>query len=290
MKTVAIIIPTYRDWDRLRLCLNSIDRMSYPKENISVFVVNNDVDSNCPFPLPNNVVLLEEPKPGSYSARNKALEQVKNNFNYIAFTDSDCIVDENWLTNAIELFDSNSHVSRIGGRIDIFPQGEKVNTFLLIYEKAFAFDQRYYTTRQNMAATANLVVRSEVFDSVGGFNEKLLSGGDSEWGQRAAACGFNIMYADNVVIHHPSRGSFSEIIVKTRRESAGHLRKNGKKEFFNTLLGFAPPIKSGVRLCGNSSLTCFEKCIAFFIRYYLRLISTFEKIFVGLFNKSEERR
>lgn len=290
MAKVTIIIPTYRDWDRLLLCLDSISELDYCSSEISVLVVNNDVESKCPFHLRDNVELINESKPGSYSARNAALQHVASDCEIIAFTDSDCIVDKYWIRNAVEIFNNDKNLSRIAGRIDIFPQHSNINKFLLIYEKAFAFDQRYYASHQNMAATANLIVRADIFSKIGFFDDSLLSGGDSEWGQRASKNGFNIKYSDDVLINHPSRGSFSEIIVKTRREAAGHLKKNGAREIANVVFGFLPPVKSMCRLFNNSQLGISYKFLAFFIRYYLRVVATVEKICVGLFGKPEERR
>src|SRR5690554_6136694 len=87
---VSVIIPTYHDWERLRLCLDSLNRQTYPKERYEIIVVNNDPEDVVPanFVVPNNFTILEESKPGSYAARNRAIQAAKGEI--YAFTDSDC--------------------------------------------------------------------------------------------------------------------------------------------------------------------------------------------------------
>ena len=39
---VSVIIPTYHDWDRLKLCLKALEQQRYPTDRFEVLVVNND--------------------------------------------------------------------------------------------------------------------------------------------------------------------------------------------------------------------------------------------------------
>ncbi|WP_353746014.1 glycosyltransferase family A protein, partial [Shigella sp. FJ200518] len=84
--------------------------------------------------IPNNCILLDEAKPGSYAARNKALKIAKGDI--YAFTDSDCQPKEDWLEVAINFFIDNTEVERIGGEISLFTKNEKANWFE-IYEMFF---------------------------------------------------------------------------------------------------------------------------------------------------------
>ena len=86
---VSIIIPTYKDWSRLNLCLKAMENQSYPLEKFEVIVVNNAPGENPPsgFLFRNNWTLITEEKSGSYAARNKALKICKGKI--VGFTDSD---------------------------------------------------------------------------------------------------------------------------------------------------------------------------------------------------------
>jgi len=93
---VSVIIPTYRDWNRLKLCVNALKNQTYPKNRFEAIVVNNDPADPCPYcPLPDNFVLTTEGKPGSYAARNAGIKIAKGDI--LAFTDSDCIPYSDWI-------------------------------------------------------------------------------------------------------------------------------------------------------------------------------------------------
>ncbi|WP_332815631.1 glycosyltransferase family 2 protein, partial [Ramlibacter sp.] len=77
------------------------------------------------------------------------------------------------------------------------------------------------------AATANLIVRRNVFEEVGPFDGARKSGGDLEWGQRLAAAGHVLRYAPQVVVHHPARGALGELVLKRRRTAGGRLMAIG---------------------------------------------------------------
>lgn len=288
---VSVIIPTYHDWKRLQLCLYALSKQTYPQENFEILVVNNDPEDKAPdnLLLPENCTLLEEEKPGSYAARNKALSVAKGEI--YAFTDSDCQPQSDWIEVAVDFFSERPECDRIGGKIELIMSGDKP-TWSEIYEKAFAFRQKEFVKVQGMAATGNMVAKKMAFDSTGLFNDGLMSGGDAEWGVRADNKGFKIAFVDSCVVWHPTRSKLSELVQKTRREAGGHYKLNRKKgvrlTFFNITIGLLPPIKSIFKLSSMQELKFKEKVIAFFIRYYLRLVSTFEKV-ACLFGKKAER-
>ncbi|EKO3884595.1 glycosyltransferase family 2 protein [Vibrio metschnikovii] len=289
---ISVIIPTYHDWDRLQLCLDALKKQTYPREHFEIIVANNDPKDDIPlgFDVPENCVVLEESKPGSYAARNAALSIAKGEI--LAFTDSDCQPQEDWLLNAVSLFEEQPNVSRIGGRIRLI-MGDTKQTIAEIYEKAYAFRQQDFIRDKGMAATGNMIARKSVFDSIGFFNHSLMSGGDAEWGMRAQSKNFEIVYSEDCVVWHPTRRQLSEIIQKTKREAGGHFKlmqsKSLVKKLFSILVGVLPPVKSIWRVFRDENIAINEFFIAVTIRYYLRLISTTEKIKIMLAFKKVER-
>lgn len=291
LPVISVIIPTYFDWDRLQLCLNALQEQTYPQEYFEILVVNNAPSDVAPgaFLLPGNCTILEETKAGSYAARNKALSVAKGDI--YAFTDSDCQPQSDWLENAMSLFD-DPKVDRIGGGISLIYKGEKP-TVSEVYEMAYAFRQEDFVNEKGMAATGNMISRKTVFESIGLFNDNLMSGGDSEWGVRASRKGFNIIYSESCIVWHPTRSRLSELTQKTRREAGGHyaLNKGNKnKLLLSVLLGILPPIKSIFRISKDKKMSFKEKCIAVLIRYYLRLLSVIETVLIMLSIKKSERQ
>jgi GT2 family glycosyltransferase len=218
---ISVIIPTYHDWDRLKLCLDALSNQILSQESFEVIVVNNDPKNLVPFSTNvSNVIFVDEDKQGSYAARNKGLSLAKGDI--IAFTDSDCIPEANWLSNALEVFNKNPDACRIAGRIKLFSNSKENNAIL--FERVFAFKQKQYAERLGTALTANLLVKKKLFHNVGLFNDQLMSGGDVEWGIRARNAGFPIVFSENVQINHPARESVQELIEKRRRTAEGIIK------------------------------------------------------------------
>jgi glycosyltransferase involved in cell wall biosynthesis len=141
MPHVTIIIPTYRDWERLAKCIRALAHQSYDKNQFEVIIVNNDPKDTPPpyMEIPSNVVITSEGKPGSYAARNAALEIAKGDI--IGFTDSDCIPDEDWIQNAIAHFAKNPDCDRIAGNVFVFPKTRKASAAEQ-YDRLNAFKQK----------------------------------------------------------------------------------------------------------------------------------------------------
>lgn len=287
---VSVIIPTYYDWKRLQLCLNALKKQTYPEKNFEIIVVNNAPDDKAPetLALPENCILLGEEKPGSYAARNKALSIAKGDI--YAFTDSDCQPKDNWLEVAVDYLNKKPEIDRIGGEMVLFSENEKMNWFE-IYEVFFAFPQKEFV-QSGMAATGNMISRKTVFDEVGRFNDKLMSGGDGEWGRRASTKQSRIVYLKNCMVFHPTRADILEIKTKNRRLAGGHLyraREQGWAAVLILLLkGFLPPVILIKRAFGKKK-PINEKLIAITVCYFLKLLSTFEVVKLLTSSSSVER-
>lgn len=241
---ISIIIPTYRDWLRLQVCLEALNNQSYSNSDFEVIVVNNDPSDPIPksFQVYDNVRIISEVKPGSYAARNAALKIAEGEI--IGFTDSDCIPDPYWIENAIKIFESNEEIDRIAGYIEIFRNSKKK---VELYDVVYAFPQKIYSD-SGFGVTGNMFSRKKVFSDIGFFDADVKSGGDSRWGWRAKEAGYNITYSDNVIVKHPARNSLKELRNKAKRVGKGmrNFKANkslNKFKFFKYMLITSMPSK-----------------------------------------------
>ena len=287
---VSIIIPTYKDWARLRLCLAALANQTYPVHLFEVLVVNNDPDEDRPpadFWLPENARVLSEKKPGSYAARNAALQAAKGEI--IGFTDSDCIPDKDWIKNAVAYLRENKSCSRIAGHIAIFSKLSRA-TFSEKYEKVYGFQQKLYVEKYKYGATGNMFTYKNIFDTVGLFDEKLFSSGDFAWGKKAHLAGYAVHYVENVVVKHPAR-SLQELVRKARRQGGGagiRAMQTPVKflDFIHLLNGFRPRIAEIKYLYNkNTGLNAIDKIKIFLVRHYLLNVRDFEKLKVKMGKK-----
>jgi glycosyltransferase involved in cell wall biosynthesis len=220
---ISIIIPFLNNIELLKSCLYALSNQTYPSEKCEIIVVDNgsieSLDSiQNDFP---NVLLVQEIKSGSYCARNKGITIAQGNI--IAFTDSDCIPSFDWLEQGINDLLSHRNCGIIAGKIQIFFQDPSKPTLIELYEKVSAFPQEKYVRERQFGVTANLFTFKSVIEDVGKFNDTLKSGGDREWGRRAANYGYQVFYADKVCVKHPSRKTWQQLHTKIIRQTSGLL-------------------------------------------------------------------
>jgi glycosyltransferase involved in cell wall biosynthesis len=249
-----------------------------------VIIVNNDPNDAIPqnLVLPDNFKIIEEGKPGSYAARNTALQFAKGEI--IGFTDSDCIPDKNWIKNAVDYLTTNTSCDRVAGAIQIIQKSARP-TVVEKYNQLYAFPQKWLIENGGGSVTANLFTYKYIFDKVGGFDENLMSMGDKFWGMKAQKAGFTIHYVENVIVHHPAR-DFIQLVKKERRHGGAVQKDPGKKRlqlFLNFAYQFRPRL-SGLRfmLGKRIGVRIIDRLTIPFLRHYLLLVRAYEALRVQL--------
>jgi GT2 family glycosyltransferase len=115
-----------------------------------------------------------------------------------------------------------------------------------------------------------------------------MSGGDYEWSKRAQNAGIEIQYAKSVSVNHPARYFINELVYKAKRVGGGQamFSKLQDENIFNRLLrliyDLRPPVRSiPVINKRGDDLDFMQKTSVFFMRYYLSVITAYEKFLVG---------
>lgn len=289
---ISVIIPTYKDWTRLKLCLEALTKQTYPANQFEVIVVNNDPEETCPYELPApNMKKIIEIKPGSYAARNAGISIAKGDI--LAFTDSDCIPDEGWLEQGITWLIYSTY-DRVAGAVKIFPSDNNPK-YINKYESIFAIRQDIYS-KDKKAVTANLFVKRDLFNSIGLFDDSVFSGSDMKWNEKATLAGFSLIYVPESFVLHPAR-SKGQIIAKTKRLFPNHLERLTKKKsklflFFFGVYHLRPPIKYYFELLRNRhslELSTSDFIYIMYFIYFIRIIR-FKHHYFLLFGGNKERR
>ena len=142
-KTVSVIVPFYAGIEELKLCLQSLDKQSYSKELTEVIVVSDgsnesleDIHDRYP-----SVRIVIRQHGGSYAARNAGIQESQGEI--LAFTDSDCIPHEDWLTTAVQCLVTkrDSHVQAIGGNVSFTFKNPKRPTSAELYDSVTFMQQ-----------------------------------------------------------------------------------------------------------------------------------------------------
>lgn len=287
---VRVIIPVYEDWERLAICLEALDKQTYPASNFEVVVVDNGSSTIPPsgsyhFSLQTKVCQ----KPGSYSARNMGLRG--GHADVYAFTDADCIPEPDWIKNGVNALQApdNAH-DLAAGKIHLFAKDPHRPTAAELVELAIEFNQERSVSRKGKAVTANLFVKQHVIKALEGFDERVRSGGDIDFTKRARRAGYSITYVDNAVIRHPARLRIKELYDKTRRKAGGAIdASTGWRKVLPLLSVFKPPIRKLIRILQSERLSITERMRAVCVLILIRFAFAHEWISIVLFRKQSTR-
>jgi glycosyltransferase involved in cell wall biosynthesis len=288
---VSVIVPVYNDAARLRLCLEALEKQSYPAPCYEVIVVDNASTEDIKGVVAEygHAVYALETTLGSYAARNRGLELAKGNF--LAFTDADCIPKPDWLEKGVARLLAHPDCGVVGGEIELFFKDPRRPTSAELYETvsaSFNFNQRRDVTKQIFSATANLFTFRRIFDEVGPFDATMKTGGDKEWCQRVVAAGYPLVYAPEVIIAHPARASLGELARRHQRLTGNVYRKIARKD--DAPLAFArglakslialPPRSKLERLFSRADveLGTWDKIKVVLLLAFQRLLRTFELV------------
>lgn len=222
---VSVIVPVFRDYDRLRLTLDCLVAQDY-EGPYEIIVADNGTPDEELQPVERQrepqIHWVCEPRNGSYAARNAAL-QVANG-EYLAFTDADCLPARSWLSAGIAALEE-SGAGLVAGRIELVPRNPARLTAAEIWELQRGFPQEHYANDLHFGATANAFTTRAIVEEVGPFHETLRSGGDREFGERVHDHGHAVIYCDYAVVKHPTRDQVDALMRKTVRTTKGDLER-----------------------------------------------------------------
>lgn len=222
----SVLIATYNRADLLDETLAWLARMRVPSRTWEVLVIdNNSKDATRAvverhqrsFPVP--LVYLLETRQGRSSALNTGIAAARGRV--LAFTDDDVRVAEGWLeAPCAALLDQgkDERVAYAGGPVrpiwgstpprwlDL-SRGDLWGTIAI---QDHGSETMSYESARKVPLGANMAVKAEVFDAIGGFRAELgradgrviLGQEVPEWLHRARAAGYSGMYVPAMEVHH----------------------------------------------------------------------------------------
>jgi glycosyltransferase involved in cell wall biosynthesis len=202
---VSVVIPTYNRRELLKSSIESLLNQSYPSDRYEVLVVDNsssDGTEEMVHSLQQNLqcrlsyYLKENEGPGS--SRNLGIAKAKGTI--IAFTDSDCVADPEWLKNGVAKMTDG--IGLVQGKTlphPEQPQRALQQTMNIISENS------YYQT-------CNIFYRKEVLVGAGGFSPEFCGlnffgkprwgGEDTDLAWRVKKQGWKSVFADDSTVYH----------------------------------------------------------------------------------------
>jgi GT2 family glycosyltransferase len=191
--TISFIIPMHNEDRTIAQCLDAID--SERTRNDEIIVVDNGSTDHSIAIVSgfSEIELLHKPGVKVAALRNAGARVARGDL--LAFIDADCVVCKGYRTNLLAAFKEP----------DVGASGSKVNLPNNPHwiEKAWYSQKRGTAAKVNYINSGNLAVRKKIFDQLGGFDETLTTGEDSEFCWRLNQAGSLVVENPAVrVIHY----------------------------------------------------------------------------------------
>ena len=198
---VSVVVPVRNDrGSYLRGLIAALERQTMPRERFEILVGDDGSTDGSTDDLETEdgwIRVLKGPPRNSYAARNMAARAARAQV--LAFVDSDCEPEPEWLEAGVAaLADADAAAGMIR-----FIVPERRTVWTLIDMDSTKDHER--EVAQDNAETANLFVRRELYDRVGGFDDTIPEHGDFDFALRCVAAGGRLIFAPEAVAWHPTK-------------------------------------------------------------------------------------
>ena len=175
LPVVSIIVPVFNEERFIRTTLEAVRALDYPRTKIELVVVDNgSTDRTTDLARGCGARVLVLPDVSVAALRNAGAAVASGSV--FAFLDADCVPARDWLMNAVHSLRKDADIT--GCRVAIPENGGWIERAWF----ALPHPGRRVVSYIN---SGNLIVPRQVFERVGGFDESLISGEDSDFCRRA---------------------------------------------------------------------------------------------------------
>lgn len=224
---VSIIVPARNEAGYIERCLTTLQYQSYPRQQYEIILVDNgSVDDTILIGRKYADIVLSVQGVHVSGVRNFGAKNARGSI--YAFIDADCAADFSWIQNAVNLIQETLCIC--GSRCRVPADGTWV-------EGAWVGaipTERYEAVYIN---SGNLVVPASIFNSLGGFNEKLVTGEDYEFCLRASNHVRIISDPGVGVAHYGYPKTLRQFVLREVWHGIGALGTIRQKLFDKPLLG-----------------------------------------------------
>lgn len=215
-KLITVVIPAYNEENNIERCLSSVISQNISIEKIEIIVVDHASTDNTKFV---SEKILSDFNCGRVLYKDGGTIAAVRNFGakvangkFLAFLDADSIVDPDWLTIGLKILCSDDAISCVGFAVapPCAGAGWVQRTWYLISSSG----KRKGTVDVDWLSSFNLILRKNMFERIGGFDESLKTCEDSDLGLRLSAVS-RLVFSDRCCVRHLGAvSSLSEFIKK----------------------------------------------------------------------------
>jgi len=217
--TISIVIATYNREEKLKNCLQGLNRLIIPDGKVELVVVDDGSEKSYAveqlqalsrFPIR----YFRKQHSGICSTKNKGVEESRGN--YIAFLDDDMVVSPLWLVQLMSGF-KNDQIAGVGSTNLIYPDKNNLTQYIDYRELARKPFRDEIEEVLNVL-TGSACFRKDILKEVGGFSNAqsesgVMFGGDDvdlTWKIRNA--GYLLRHIEEAIAFHNHRGDIKALI------------------------------------------------------------------------------
>lgn len=204
----SVVVPTYNSPETLRLCLEGLAALKFPRDRFEIIVSDDGSVSPiepvvAPFRDRVRITHVTHPNSGPATARNRGAARAQGA--YLAFIDSDCIPAPDWLALLADRFARTPDHLLGGAIVNALPTNPFSTATQLVVTYVYDYYQRQgQGHRFFFFNSANIAMPADRFHELGGFDESfpLPAGEDYDLCHRWRHAGLEMTYAPEALVYH----------------------------------------------------------------------------------------
>jgi len=198
---VSVIVPAYNSSATIRRTLEALSKQNCSQSFEVIVVDDGSIDATADIVRSfASVKYIFQDNDGPAAARNLGAKLAQGG--YLAFTDSDCIPHEDWLSQLVTGFEQYPKVGVVAGSYGIAnPQNLLARC---IYKEIIWRHTHLMPDFPNAFGSYNFCVKKNIFDAVGGFNTsyRRASGEDNDLSYKIIGSGSRIYFERKALVDH----------------------------------------------------------------------------------------
>jgi len=224
---VSVVVPSLNSGYSIDKCLASIFSSKYPSDLFEVILVDGgSTDGTIEIARQRGAKIVQGGRtPGE--ARNIGVHASSGEI--IAFTDSDCIVGEDWLDIISDDLRS-PEIAGVGGPVLSFPERSTISSCIALLLESFLGSAGMRNTMKSEKKQlvfhnppANSAIKRVFFDIVGGFDPSLKVSEDIDFDARIIRKGYSLLYDPRMTVWHLRRRSMRSFVQQMFGYGQGRL-------------------------------------------------------------------
>lgn len=190
---VSVIIPAYNEEALIHQCLSALRNQDYTGELEIVVVDNHCTDRTAEVALSWGARVVYEPNKGYIFALKRGAEEATGDI--LIYTDADTMVPSNWVSTLVAALEEHPDAAAVGGWVAFYDANWKGKIFWkFVLPIGLIYDRLCFSYAHLWGA--NMAIKREAFQKVGGWNPRFNLHADSELSKRLSRVGKVLMLKD----------------------------------------------------------------------------------------------